>query len=447
MANTIITLEQLEYILLELKDYIDNNAGTTIGWDYVLNKPVSFPPSSHTHDDRYYTEDEVDTLLSGKSDTGHTHSQYLTEHATVDDALSATSTNAVQNKVVQAALADKSDTGHTHDNRYYTENEVDTLLDGKSDTGHTHSQYLTEHATVDSALSSTSTNAVQNKVINTALAGKAASDHTHSQYLTAHAPVDSALSSTSTNAVQNKVINSALAGKSDTGHTHSQYLTEHQDISGKANTSGTYPSLISGGVRDYNDGSTITFGYSTAGMTSTSWLASWDGYRLRAIAPANVSAGYASTAGTANSAYYADYAEFFPRGEETEVGDIIALDEFSEDEKYVKATENSICVIGVHSEDYGIIVGGENPKDDIVTRDNYFKYNISKYIPVSLAGRVPVKFKGISHKGVRVVPSEIPGVGRAFDATKDDRDSIIGYLVESDNGDNEEIRLLKMKIK
>lgn len=28
----------------------------------------------HTHDDRYYTETEVDTLLSGKADTSHTHS-------------------------------------------------------------------------------------------------------------------------------------------------------------------------------------------------------------------------------------------------------------------------------------------------------------------------------------------------------------------------------------
>lgn len=36
---------------------------------------------SHTHDDRYYTESEIDTKLSGKSDTGHTHNviyNYLT---------------------------------------------------------------------------------------------------------------------------------------------------------------------------------------------------------------------------------------------------------------------------------------------------------------------------------------------------------------------------------
>lgn len=39
--------------------------------------------------------------------------------------------------------------------------------------------------------------------------------------------VDSSLSSSSTNPVQNKVINSALAGKSDTGHTHSNYENQN----------------------------------------------------------------------------------------------------------------------------------------------------------------------------------------------------------------------------
>ena len=41
------------------------------------------------------------------------------------------------------------------------------------------------------------------------------------------------------------------------------------------------------GVKDYNNSTVVTFGYSTAGMTSTSWLGSWDGYKLRAISPAN----------------------------------------------------------------------------------------------------------------------------------------------------------------
>lgn len=53
----------------------------------------------HNHDDRYYTESEIDTKLSGKSDIGH-----------------------------------------NHDDRYYTESEVDAKLSGKSDTGHTHTK-------------------------------------------------------------------------------------------------------------------------------------------------------------------------------------------------------------------------------------------------------------------------------------------------------------------
>ena len=66
-----------------------NENGTSLANKYAAK--------SHTHDDRYYTESEINTKLNGKSDTGH-----------------------------------------THDNRYYTESEVNTKLDGKSNTNHTH---------------------------------------------------------------------------------------------------------------------------------------------------------------------------------------------------------------------------------------------------------------------------------------------------------------------
>src|SRR5690606_5580002 len=33
----------------------------------VANKPSTFAPSAHNHDDRYYTESEVDNLLSAKA--------------------------------------------------------------------------------------------------------------------------------------------------------------------------------------------------------------------------------------------------------------------------------------------------------------------------------------------------------------------------------------------
>lgn len=36
-------------------------------------KPSSFPPSSHTHDDRYYTESEMNTKLNAKANANHAH--------------------------------------------------------------------------------------------------------------------------------------------------------------------------------------------------------------------------------------------------------------------------------------------------------------------------------------------------------------------------------------
>lgn len=102
--------------------------------------------------------------------------------------------------------------------------------------------------TVDTSLSSTSTNPVQNKVINSALSGKAgtsvattntnglmsAADKTKLDGIATGAnktTVDSSLSASSTNPVQNKVIKSALDGKLSTsggtltGNLNGQYIT------------------------------------------------------------------------------------------------------------------------------------------------------------------------------------------------------------------------------
>ena len=53
--------------------------------------------SSHTHDDRYYTESEMNIKLNGKANASH-----------------------------------------THDDRYYTESEMNTKLNGKANSSHTH---------------------------------------------------------------------------------------------------------------------------------------------------------------------------------------------------------------------------------------------------------------------------------------------------------------------
>lgn len=51
----------------------DNETGDLLyfqtSYDMVTDKPVNFPPSSHNHDDRYYTEAEMNTKLTAKLDT------------------------------------------------------------------------------------------------------------------------------------------------------------------------------------------------------------------------------------------------------------------------------------------------------------------------------------------------------------------------------------------
>ena len=46
-----------------------------VPWDGVTGKPGTFTPSAHTHDDRYYTETEMNTKLNGKANSSHTHTK------------------------------------------------------------------------------------------------------------------------------------------------------------------------------------------------------------------------------------------------------------------------------------------------------------------------------------------------------------------------------------
>ena len=41
--------------------------------EYVDNAIATTTPKDHTHDNRYYTETEIDTKLNGKAETNHTH--------------------------------------------------------------------------------------------------------------------------------------------------------------------------------------------------------------------------------------------------------------------------------------------------------------------------------------------------------------------------------------
>lgn len=55
-------------------------SANSVSWGNVSGKPSTFSPSSHIHDDRYYTESEINTKLNGKANSSHTHDdRYYTE--------------------------------------------------------------------------------------------------------------------------------------------------------------------------------------------------------------------------------------------------------------------------------------------------------------------------------------------------------------------------------
>lgn len=310
---------------------------TSGSYNDLSDTPTSMTPKAHTHSQSDITG--LATALSGKSDTSHTHGAATTTAAgfmskddkskldgiatganktTVDSALSSTSTNPVQNKVVNTALSGKANTSHTHTQSQVTGLEtalagkaasshshaqsditgLATALSGKSDTSHSHSVATTSAAGFMSKDDKTKLNGIATGANNythpsthaasmitglsgvatsgsytdltdkptsmtptahshaqsditglaTALNGKASTGHTHSAASTTangfmskedktklngiatganKTTVDSALSSTSTNPVQNKVINTALAGKASASHNHnSAYIAK-----------------------------------------------------------------------------------------------------------------------------------------------------------------------------------------------------------------------------
>ena len=85
-------------------------------------------------DARYYTKTQVDTSLSGKANTSHTHSATDVNSGTLNIARIPTGTTGTTVSLGNHNHdSSYSALGHTHDDRYYTETETDSLLNGKAD--------------------------------------------------------------------------------------------------------------------------------------------------------------------------------------------------------------------------------------------------------------------------------------------------------------------------
>lgn len=64
---------------------VPKGEAATVPWDGVTDKPATFPPDPHDHDDLYYPQDDVDMFVAAldaaKSDTTHTHADATTSTA------------------------------------------------------------------------------------------------------------------------------------------------------------------------------------------------------------------------------------------------------------------------------------------------------------------------------------------------------------------------------
>ena len=218
----------------------------------------------------YVTQTEMNTQLANKANTNHTHDI--------------------------ASLPDETDMLGHMENDFYT--ALDTKADKTTATTSANGLMSKEDKSklngiateanktvIDSSLSTSSTNPVQNKIVKDALDGKANVQHNHTfdtvvnlqsalngKADTSHTHdvatqntngflskedkvkldgiaeganktiVDSSLSSTSVNPVQSKIINSALNEKANVSHTHNigDISNLQSVLNGKANTSHTH---------------------------------------------------------------------------------------------------------------------------------------------------------------------------------------------------------------
>ena len=243
-----------------------------------------FSASNHNHNGTYALYE-------------HTHSNYLTA-----DNLNGYATTEAMN----TALSGKADSTHTHSNYASTTDvtALQTALNNKADSNHTHSEYasVSDLESVETALSgkaSSSHTHAQSEVtgLASALSGKADSNHTHDVATTSangfmssadktklngietganKTIVDASLSSTSTNPVQNKAVNTALAGKANTSHTHT--LDDVSETDGKKIMTAAERTKLSGIANNANNYTLPTASTTLGGVKTTSTVSSSTGY-------------------------------------------------------------------------------------------------------------------------------------------------------------------------
>lgn len=230
------------------------NGGTarTISYNSVGAAPATHSHTkdqisdfAHDHDDRYYTESEIDAKLAEKSDTGHTHA-YLPDSTTyAGSTTKGGAANSVANKLsiqlnggtattfdgsaaksidITPSAIGAAAASHAHDDKYYTEAEIDakvqainTAISGKAASGHNHGNILSGGTMTVGALTAA-----------TGVAGILVTDSSNTITRMAPATVRSLIGAGTSSLILGTSATTAAKGN----HTHSTYEADITAIEG-----------------------------------------------------------------------------------------------------------------------------------------------------------------------------------------------------------------------
>jgi len=214
-----------------------------------LESDDRFAPTIHNHNDLYYTETEIDGLLVLKSDVAHLHdSRYYTKFQ-----LQTSDSSQVHWGNLISVPATFTPSIHNHDDLYYTEAEINNLLNLKSDITHLHDdRYFTklEITTNYYSKNQLDTGQLDNRYyteteINAFLSNKAALIHNHDdlyytkQYIDQLSTMYSPISHLHDDRYYIKSeVDSLLNTKANISHNHNSIYFTKTELGASSGTSG-----------------------------------------------------------------------------------------------------------------------------------------------------------------------------------------------------------------
>ena len=225
----------------------------------------------------------------------------------------------------------------------------------------------------------------------------------------------------------------ALIGNADTASTlaTARTISLTGAVTGSVSFNGSKNVTIDTDVNHSHDYLPLSGGKLTGGLTGTT--ATFSG----ALSAASVTASGNITGNKVYNAVWNDYAEWFEKedlNEDFEAGDIVSWRESGVTKSNSYA---DTMVVGIYSDSYGHIVGGESLEN---MEDNH-----KKFVPVGLAGRLNVKVTGKVKRGDLIISSDIPGVGMVADRSHVIPGTVIGKsLQDKDDYDIGKVKVLIM---